>query len=161
MASLGTWPESIHPLSCRLVPQINQRVNASPGSGSEQAVDMLRDRWMMYLTLPRRRFAEAAAVEAYLNRFRGQVNWADAWHFARPEPNGTLRGSLYTNASAAQGAAALQVQARRGRVNVQRAVWPCVMDQGLDNSDRQRRAGSRRNAHTRSRYRNSSWRADL
>lgn len=114
MSSLGTWPSSIHPLSARFVPQTNQRVNAAPGGGSEQAVDMLNDRWMCYLTLPVRRFEEAAAVETFLASFRGQTRWIDLWHFARPTPYGTISGSPTLSGAHAQGAAALIVQAAVG-----------------------------------------------
>jgi hypothetical protein len=114
MASLGTWPSSIVPMSARLVLQTNQRVNAAPGGGSEQAIDMLNDRWMCYLTLPVRRFSEAAAVEAFLASFRGQVNWVDLWHFARPTPQGSIAGSPTVSGAHAQGAALLAVQTTAG-----------------------------------------------
>lgn len=107
MPSLGTWPSTIKPASCRLQLQSNQRAAASPGGGSEQVVDMLNDRWMMSLTLPSEDFARAAAVEAFLASFRGLVNWAEVWHFARPQPRGTLRGTLTTSGAQAQGAAQL------------------------------------------------------
>src|SRR5205085_9264189 len=51
MASIGTWPTSLKPTSARLTLQTNQRLNASPFGGSEQAIDMLNDRWMLSLTL--------------------------------------------------------------------------------------------------------------
>src|SRR5206468_5400955 len=51
MASLGTWPSWIGVKSARFMLQTNQRVNASPFGGSEQALDMLNDRLMCYLTL--------------------------------------------------------------------------------------------------------------
>jgi hypothetical protein len=79
---------------------------------------LLNDRWMAYLTIPQAYPTDAAAIEAFVNSFRGQVNTVNLWHFARPAPRGTARGSLYANALAAQGAASLQVQARYGRVNL-------------------------------------------
>lgn len=118
MSFLGTWPASIEPVSCRMVMRASQIANGSPFGGNEQVFDRLNDRWMCYLTLPEAYPEEAAAIEALVNSFRGQLNTANLWHFARPVPVGTLRGSLYTNASAAKGASAIQVQARRGRVNL-------------------------------------------
>lgn len=118
MASLGTWPASIVPASLRMVLHTNQRANAAPGGGSEQVIDMLNDRWMAELTLPVEKFADAAAVEAFLASFRGHVNTVNLWHFARSAPRGTLRGSLVLSAAASQGAASIQVQAQRGRVNL-------------------------------------------
>jgi hypothetical protein len=109
MASLGTWPSSIVPMSARLMLQTNQRVNAAPGGGSEQVIDKLNDRWMCYLTLPVRRFSEAAAVEAFLASFRGQVNTVNLWHFARPTPGGTITGAPTVLGAHAQGASSLVV----------------------------------------------------
>jgi hypothetical protein len=117
MTSLGNWPSNVGVKNARFIFQANQRVNASPFGGSEQVVDMLNDRWIAHLTLPVERFAEAAAVEAFLASFRGQVNTVNLYHFARSVPRGTLRGGLVTAASAAQGAASVQLQARLGLLN--------------------------------------------
>lgn len=107
MASLGTWPSNIKPRTCRMDPRVNQRANSAPNDSSEQVVDMLNDRWLAHLTLPVRRHADAAALEAFLNSFRGQFNTVNLWHFTRPQPRGTLRGTLMTSGVQAQGAAAL------------------------------------------------------
>lgn len=115
MASLGTWPASLVPESCRLTPRINQRANSSPGGGSEQVVDMLNDRWVMELTLPIRYYDDAATVEAFLNSFRGMNNTISAWHFARPEPKGTLDGSPTLSADAAQGASSIVIATTAGK----------------------------------------------
>lgn len=107
MASLGTWPATIRPKTCRFLLRTNQVVNASPFGGEEQVVDRLNDRWSCSLTLPVRRHAQAAEVEAFLATFRGQVNWISLWHFVRPAPRGTLRGTLLTSGTQAQGASSL------------------------------------------------------
>jgi hypothetical protein len=107
MASLGNWPSTIGVKNARFVMQSNQRANASPYGASEQVVDLLNDRWLLYLTLPVQSFAKAAAVEAFLASFRGMANTANIWHFARVAPSGTLRGSLLTSGTQAQGAAQL------------------------------------------------------
>lgn len=114
MAHLGSWPTDLMPNSMRLVLQTNQRMSAAPGGGSEQVLDMLNDRWVMSLQLPPRRRLKAAALEAFLARFRGQVNTVDCWHFERPEPRGTLRGSPVTVGTQAQGAAELVITAASG-----------------------------------------------
>lgn len=118
MASLGTWPASILPKSCSPRLNFNQLANAAPGGGTEQVVDLLNDRWVFDLTLPPENFEDAAAVEAFLNSFRGMANTVDAWPFHRPEPRGTLRGSLYTVGTTAQFASSITLQAQRGRVNL-------------------------------------------
>lgn len=107
MASLGTWPSTIKVRSCRFDLQTSQVVNESPFGSSQQVVDRLNDVWVCYVTLPVRRHAQAAEVEAFLASFRGQVNWISLWHFVRPAPRGTLRGTLLTSGTQAQGAAQL------------------------------------------------------
>jgi predicted RecA/RadA family phage recombinase len=115
MASLGTWPAAIKPSNARFTMHTNQRVNAAPGGGSEQAVDLLNDRWMCELTLPPRYFRDGAAMEAFLNSFRGQVNTIDLWHFARPLPLGTLDGSPTLQAAASQGASSIVIATTAGK----------------------------------------------
>jgi hypothetical protein len=107
MASLGSWPSAFVPDSFKLVMQTSQRVNASPFGGSEQVLDLLCDRWICSLSLPMRDQASAAAVEAFLASFRGQINTVNLWHWVRPVPRGTLRGTLLTSGTQAQGASQL------------------------------------------------------
>lgn len=115
MASLGTWPSTIDVISFRLVMMTNQRVNASPEGGSEQAFDRLNDRWMAYATLAQASEEDAAEIEALVNSFRGQVNWIELGHLARPAVRGTISGSPTLAALAAQGASSIQVQASVGQ----------------------------------------------
>lgn len=110
MASLGNWPAAFVATGFDLTLQANQRVNAAPGGGSEQALDMLNDRWMCSLTLPERSETDGAALEAFLASFRGQVNTVNLWHFLRPAIRGTMAGSPVLSASAAQGAASISIQ---------------------------------------------------
>lgn len=114
MASLGTWPTSVGVKSARFEFRTIQRANADPYGGSEQVVDMLNDRWMCHLTLPVELFAQAAAVEAFLHSFRGQVNTVNLWHFARSAPRGTMRGTPTIASPVAQGASSLPIQAVAG-----------------------------------------------
>jgi predicted RecA/RadA family phage recombinase len=114
MSSLGSWPAAQKVRTCRFDMATNQRVNAAPGGSSEQVIDLLNDRLMCYLTLPVRRHAQAAALEAFLASFRGQVNTVDLWHFVRPNPRGTMRGAPTLQAAVAQGAATLPIQTTAG-----------------------------------------------
>jgi len=101
-----TWPAGLMPRTASLRLATVQRVHASPMGGSEQAVDMLNDRWHLSMLLnARARFDEGARIEAFLAAMRGQTNTVALWHFARPRPRGTLASA--TAASAAQGAAAV------------------------------------------------------
>jgi hypothetical protein len=109
MSTLGTWPTTIRPRSCRFMLATFQRMHSSPYGGSEQFVDLLNDRLMCSLVLPANTHGGAAAVEAFLASFRGQVRTIDLWHFTRPAPRGTMRGSPVLSANAAQGAASLSI----------------------------------------------------
>ena len=107
--STVTLPSEFVPRNCSLVLSTNQRVNASPFSGSEQAVDLLNDRWLLKCELPECPAAQGAWIEAFIDMMRGQTNTVALYHFGRPAPRGTARGTLTLAASAAQGAAAIQI----------------------------------------------------
>ncbi len=112
--SIITWPAGLYPSACRPVLQTNQRVHASPFGGSEQAVDLLNDRWLMSIEFPTRKAIHGAAVEAFIASMRGQVNTVGLWHFMRPAPRGTMRGTPTLSASAAQGATSIVIQTTAG-----------------------------------------------
>ncbi|HEY0822338.1 MAG TPA: hypothetical protein VGD76_01015 [Ramlibacter sp.] len=114
MASLGTWPTTIEPVSFRLVMQTNQVVNADPFGGSEQVLDRLNDRWMVYMTLQQAHQDDAAEIEALVANFRGQVNTIDLWHFVRSTPRGTISGSPTVSGAHTAGAATLAIQTSAG-----------------------------------------------
>jgi len=101
-----TFPTGVVPSGFILSQKTTQRVHASPFGGSEQAVDLLNDRWMINMTLPNRLRSEAAAIEAFINSMRGQTNTVNLYHFARKAPQGTMRGSP-TCQIAGQGDAAI------------------------------------------------------
>lgn len=101
-----TWPSTaiVRQASMRLATV--QRVHASPFGGSEQAVDLLNDRWLLSLVLSARaRFDNGAQIEAFIAALRGQTNTVNLWHFARPTVRGTLASA--TCGAAAQGAASI------------------------------------------------------
>jgi len=95
--------------SCNLRLSVSQRVSASPFGGSEQAIDLLNDRWLMTLQLIQNSYANAQAIEAFIGSMRGQTNTVSLYHFARMAPIGTVRGTLTLNAAAAQGASSIVV----------------------------------------------------
>jgi hypothetical protein len=86
----------------------------SPFNGSAQVVGLMAERWVLSITLPERRLATSGALEAWLQRLAGGVEWTRAWHFARPVPLGTLRGSPVLSASVAVGATALPITTTAG-----------------------------------------------
>ncbi len=110
-------PATFAPSGCALKLSVNQRVNASPFGGSEQAVDLLNDRWLMSCDLAPNVVAQGAWLEAFINAMRGQTNWVALCHFARQIPRGTMRGSLTMSSAAAQGASSLVVTGGAGQAN--------------------------------------------
>lgn len=104
-----TRPTQFIPRACTLMLATNQRVSASPFGGSEQAVDMLNDRWMMSVDLPPASHANSAWLEAFIGSMRGQVNMVALYHFARPQPRGTARGTMLINGAVAQGASSIAI----------------------------------------------------
>lgn len=107
--SLITLPAAFRVRSCQLRMSTNQRVSASPFGGSEQAVDMLNDRWLLSCELPEAPAADGRWREAFIESMRGQVNWVALYHFQHQAPAGTARGTQTLNASAAQGASSIQI----------------------------------------------------
>ena len=89
--------------------QTTQRVAASNFSGIGQAVDLLNDRWLCSMTLPLHYNDNMAEIEAFIASMRGQTNVVLLWHMMRPEPQGTVRGNLYLQSAALQGADTLVV----------------------------------------------------
>lgn len=108
--SLIALPSLFKPRTCQVDLSVNQRVTAAPFGGSEQAVDLLNDRLLLSCELPPSVYhADGAWREAFIQSLRGQVNWVPLWHFTRPAPRGTVRGTLTLNAAAAQGASSIVV----------------------------------------------------
>ncbi len=109
--SIIDLPAAFVPHSCTLKLSTSQRVNAAPFGGSEQAVDLLNDRWLLSCELANRLDSDGAWIEAFIGSMRGQTNVTPIYHFARPQPQGTLRGTLTLGAAAAQGARSITVVA--------------------------------------------------
>jgi len=109
MTTTIALPASIMPVTCSLTKFVNQRVSGAPFGGSEQAIDLMNDRWLLSFDLPAYSNASGAAVEAFVGSMRGQTNVVALWHFARPQPRGTVRGTLTLNAAAAAAAASIVV----------------------------------------------------
>ena len=90
---------------------------AAPFGGSEQAVDLLNDRWIASLSLTPSTRADSGAIEAFIAAQRGGANHTELYHFARPVPQGTL-GRVHAVhglvADAPQGAASVQVATAPG-----------------------------------------------
>lgn len=109
--ALITLPTPFQVSRCSLALDVNQRLNASPFGGSEQAVDMLNDRWRMSLEVAVNSHAQAAAIDAFIDRLRAQVNTCALYHFARPTVRGTIAGAKTLSAGAPQGASSVSITA--------------------------------------------------
>ena len=109
--AIVTLPNPFGVSRCSFSLQTNQRVSASSQSLSEQAVDMLSDRWLCSIEAAVSNQAEGAVLEAFIDAFRGQTNIVALYHFARPQPRGTIAGTKTLAAAAAQGAASVAITA--------------------------------------------------
>lgn len=107
--SIITRPDEFVPRQCQLTQQVNQRVSASPFGGSEQAIDLLNDRWLLSCDFPAGQRIDGAWREAFIGSLRGNTNSVYLYHFERKAPRGTMRGTLTLAANAAQGASILSV----------------------------------------------------
>lgn len=99
------WPTGIYPRSFAMWLKSVQRVHASPTGGSEQAVDLLNDRWMISMEIPADLHATNVALEAFINAMRGQTNTCNLYHFGRPAVRGTMTAA--TCGAASQGASSI------------------------------------------------------
>lgn len=86
-------PPGFCPNAFSLMLNTVQRASSSPFGGSEQVVDLLNDRWAVSMSAPARRSGDAAMVEAFIASLRGMTNTVNLYHFARPVPRGTMRGT--------------------------------------------------------------------
>lgn len=102
-------PSVFVPSACSFKSVTNQRVSASNFGGSEQAVDLLNDRWTCSVTVQLMSYQAGGKLEAFIGQMRGQTNTCDLYHFVRPNPAGTARGSMFLGANLAQGAASMYV----------------------------------------------------
>lgn len=81
----------------------------SPFDGSIESVEFPGERWALSLTLAPRRAANGGEAEAFFARIAGGVERVRVWHFLRPQPRGTMRGTPTLAASVVRGAQTLQI----------------------------------------------------
>lgn len=108
MATLD-WPDALIPQRATIVSLGAGEQFKSPYNGTLQVVDYVAERWMLSVTLPQARRVNAGLVEAFFMRLRGGVNRVAAWHFGRPTPIGTLRGSPTLQSTVNRGATSIPV----------------------------------------------------
>lgn len=105
------WPHDALPQSCTFGLQKSTLQFVSPFNGTAQTVDLGGDRWTLSLAMParRRRDGRDGAVEALMMRLVGGIDLAACWHFARPIPVGTMRGTPTVTTTTTRGAATLPI----------------------------------------------------
>lgn len=103
------WPEALIPQRAAWGSMAAGDQFRSPYNGTLQAVDYVAERWMVSVTLPQARRVNAGAVEAFVNTLRGGVHRVRVWHFGRPVPVGTMRGSPTLSAGVARGGTVLPI----------------------------------------------------
>lgn len=111
--TLIALPTGLAPSQFSLLLNTEQRASSSNFGGSEQVVDLLNDRWTAALTFPNLSNEDAARMEAFVASFRGMTNTVALWHFRRPVPRGTMRGSPFIEA-AQKGASSVVVNSTPG-----------------------------------------------
>lgn len=103
------WPEALIPQRAVVASVGAVEQFRGPYNGNLQTVDYVAERFTLSVTLPQARRVNAGTVEAFFFRLRGGVHRVRAWHFSRPVPIGTMRGSPTLSASVARGATAIAI----------------------------------------------------
>jgi hypothetical protein len=109
-----TWPVAICPAQLAFGLRTNVLVSTSPLNGTIDTLEIPGARWVGSMTLPPATYADQAVREALFSEIGGQANRVALWHFARPEPRGTMRGSPTLSATAAAGATSLSIATTTG-----------------------------------------------
>lgn len=109
--STHTWPTGFHwlPAQFELTLRSNVLVSASPLTGAMDTLEIPGARWVARLALDPAPYDDQAAREAFFSQLAGQANRVQLWHFARPVPRGTMRGSPTLTSTAAKGATTIAI----------------------------------------------------
>lgn len=92
----------------------NVMVSVSPLNGSVDTLELPGARWVFDLDFDGAYFSEQAEREALWTQMGGQSNRMALYHFVRPAPRGTMRGSPTLSATAAAGATSLSISTTTG-----------------------------------------------
>jgi hypothetical protein len=108
------WPAGIRPATFALQQRRSGLQFRSPFNGTAQAVDFVAERWVFSLLLTPRHYAEAGQVEALLFGLMGGVERVRLWHFTRPIPKGTMRGTPVLASGVSRGGTSLPLTTTTG-----------------------------------------------
>ncbi len=81
----------------------------SPFDGTVESIEFPGARWGISLTLPQRSGASGGQPESFFGRLAGGVERVRIWHFQRPQPLGSMRGTPTLNAAAVRGDLVLKI----------------------------------------------------
>jgi hypothetical protein len=110
------WPtaEGFSPARISWGVMANKTAWGAAYTGQTQSITHLADRLRLELTLPPCSAAAAGAREAFCMAAVTRGHWLRLWHFARPAPLGTLRGTPTVSVAAAAGARSILVATTAG-----------------------------------------------
>lgn len=97
-----SWPTNLVPSAFDFGLTRQVVAHRSDLNGMTQSADMLSQFWTATMTFAPRARVDGGALEAIMNQLMGGAQKVYLWHFARPVPIGTMRGSPTLSASAAQ-----------------------------------------------------------
>lgn len=97
-----SWPDWLDPGTAEIGLKRQVVQHRSGLTGVFQAVETGAEYWVMNLSIPARLRRVSGRDEAFFNRLVGGAQPVALWHFGRPEPLGTMRGSPILNATMAQ-----------------------------------------------------------
>lgn len=109
-----TWPSSLIPQTFSASLKKAGLQFRSPFNGTTQSIDFVAERWIFSLTLPPKRRSASGQVEALLFNLAGGIERVRCWHFVRPVPIGTMRGTPTMTSQAVRGATSLAVTSVSG-----------------------------------------------
>lgn len=114
MTTPFNWPTWLSLAQVEIGLQRQTVQHRSPSNGAFQSVDLLSWFWVMTVSLPPKLRSEAGKFEALFNAMVGGAQPIYAWHFTRPVPTGTMRGTPTLAANAAQFANTFSIQTTAG-----------------------------------------------
>lgn len=103
------WPSDLVPAGCEFGLQRQSVVSRSQISSNTQAYELGSEFWKINVNMPAQARASAGGLESFVNQIVGSTQSVNAWHFGRPIPIGTMRGSPTLNASVAQFAKTIKI----------------------------------------------------
>lgn len=109
-----TWPTSLIPQTVGVSLRKAGLQFRSPFNGTTQAIDFVAERWVLSLTMPPKRRSTSGQVEALLFSLAGGIERVRCWHFVRPVPLGTMRGTPTMTSQAVRGDASLAITSLSG-----------------------------------------------